>query len=162
MYSTQDFPSKYYKMLHPFFKKKTENQQPTQRSVRPTSCLQRCQVSFPDFPTEPWGVWQFLSSGESWLYPGKHTKNYGKIHHFLMGKSTISVFIKNENLIRISFSGFELDSLNQQTWWFSWGFNMVSWDMMSENRSSFLVPFWQGTFDATTLPGCWGTVYLSN
>jgi len=29
--------------------------------------------------------------GEMWVIPsGKHTKNYGKIHHFLMGESTIS------------------------------------------------------------------------
>ena len=29
------------------------------------------------------------------LPSGKHTKNYGKIHHFLMGKSTISMAMFN-------------------------------------------------------------------
>ena len=121
MYSTQDFPSKYYKMLHPFFKKKQKT------SNRPSGRLDRPRVSkgarFPSriFPRNRGGVWQFLSSGESWLYPGKHTKKLWEDPPFLMGKSTISVFIKNENLIRISFSGFELDSLNQQTWWFHGG-----------------------------------------
>ena len=30
--------------------------------------------------------------------PGKHTKNYGKIHHCFMGKSTISMTMFNSEL----------------------------------------------------------------
>ena len=34
-----------------------------------------------------------------WIPSGKHTHNYGKIHRFLMGKSTISMAIFNSELL---------------------------------------------------------------
>ena len=36
-------------------------------------------------------LWDNEEEFMGWLPSGKHTENYGKIHHFYMGKSTISM-----------------------------------------------------------------------